>query len=196
MPAVVSRVTGGDLSLIGGRDRRVRSTPPNGEGMGESSVLWRMGVAFYGKVSIIQLYICTVQRALMEIVIDASVLIAVITNEDEKEKLVAMTEEAELIAPLSVHWEIGNAFSSLLKRKRVTIDEALQAIEIYLQIPVRFVEVELTESLELANELGLYAYDAYLLRCAAKYRLPLLTLDARLIQAAKEKKIQILEVAE
>lgn len=132
----------------------------------------------------------------MEIVVDVSVLIAVITNEDEKEKLVAMTEEAELIAPLSVHWEIGNAFSSLLKRKRVTIDEALQAIEIYLQIPVRFVEVELTESLELANELGLYAYDAYLLRCAAKYRLPLLTLDARLIQAAKEKKIQILEVAE
>jgi predicted nucleic acid-binding protein len=132
----------------------------------------------------------------MEIVVDASVLIAVIANEDEKEKLVAMTDEAELVAPLSVHWEIGNAFSSLLKRKRVTIDEALQAIEIYLQIPVRFVEVELTESLELADELGLYAYDAYLLRCAAKYRLPLLTLDARLIQAAKEKKIQVLEVAE
>jgi predicted nucleic acid-binding protein len=124
------------------------------------------------------------------------VLIAVITNENEKEKLVAVTNEAELIAPLSIHWEIGNAFSSLLKRKRITIDEALQAIEIYLQIPVRFVEVELTESLELADDLGLYAYDAYLLRCAAKYRLPLLTLDARLIQAAKEKNIQVLEVAE
>jgi predicted nucleic acid-binding protein len=133
---------------------------------------------------------------LMEVVVDASVLIAVITNEDEKERLVALTEEAELIAPYSVHWEIGNAFSSLLKRKRVTIDEALQAIEIYLQIPVRFVEVELVEALELANELSLYAYDAYLLRCAAKYHSPLLTLDARLIQAAKEKKIQVLEVTE
>jgi len=132
----------------------------------------------------------------MEVVVDASVLIAVITNEEEKKKLVAMTNEAELIAPLSVHWEVGNAFSSLLKRKRVTIDEALQAIEIYLQIPVRFVEVELTESLELADELGLYAYDAYLLRCAAKYRLPLLTLDGRLAQAVKEKKLQVLEVAE
>jgi predicted nucleic acid-binding protein len=132
----------------------------------------------------------------MEIVIDASILIAVITNEDEKEKLVALTREAELIAPLSVHWEIGNAFSSLLKRKRITLEEALQAIDIYLQIPVRFVEVELTESLELADELGLYAYDAYLLRCAAKYRLPLLTLDNRLVEAAKEKRIQVLEVAE
>lgn len=132
----------------------------------------------------------------MEVVVDASVLIAVITNEEEKEKLVAVTNEAELIAPLSVHWEIGNAFSYLLKRKRVTIDEALQAIEIYLQIPVRFVEVELTDSLELANEFGIYAYDAYLLRCADKYRLPLLTLDNRLVQVAKEKKIQVLEVTE
>jgi predicted nucleic acid-binding protein len=132
----------------------------------------------------------------MEVVVDASVLIAVITNEEEKEKLVAMTNEAELIAPLSVHWEVGNAFSSLLKRKRITIDEALQAIEIYLQIPVRFVEVELTDSLELANEFGIYAYDAYLLRCAEKYRLPLLTLDNRLVQVAKDKKIQVLEVSE
>jgi predicted nucleic acid-binding protein len=132
----------------------------------------------------------------MEVAVDASVLIAVITNEEEKEKLVAMTNEAELIAPLSVHWEVGNAFSSLLKRKRITIDEALQAIEIYLQIPVRFVEVELTDSLELANEFGIYAYDAYLLRCAEKYRLPLLTLDNRLVQVAKDKKIQVLEVSE
>lgn len=132
----------------------------------------------------------------MPVVIDASVLIAVITNEDEKEKLVTLTAESELIAPLSVHWEIGNAFSSLLKRKRITLEEALQAIEIYLQIPVRFVEVELTESLELASDLGLYAYDAYLLQCALRYRLPLLTLDNRLAQAAKEKRIQVLEVEE
>jgi predicted nucleic acid-binding protein len=132
----------------------------------------------------------------MEVIIDASVLIAVITNEDEKEKIIHLTSEAELIAPLSVHWEIGNAFSSLLKRKRLTLEEVLEAIDIYLQVPVRFVEVELTESLELASELGLYAYDAYLLRCAAKYRLPLLTLDGRLAEAARIKKIQVLEVEE
>lgn len=134
--------------------------------------------------------------AVMEVIVDASVLIAVITNEQEKAKLIEMTRDAELLAPLSVHWEIGNAFSSLLKRKRVTLDEALGAIDSYLQIPVRFVEVDLAESLELADELGLYAYDAYLLCSAMKYRLPLITLDSRLIQAARRKKIQVLEVAE
>jgi len=132
----------------------------------------------------------------MEVIVDASVLIAVITNEQEKAKLVEMTRDAELIAPLSVHWEIGNAFSSLLKRKRVTLDEALRAIDSYLQIPVRFVEVDLAESLELADELGLNAYDAYLLCSAIKYRFPLITLDSRLIQAARSKKIQVLEAAE
>ncbi len=132
----------------------------------------------------------------MEIVVDASVLIAVITNEEDKGKLVALTNEAELIAPLSVHWEMGNAFSSLLKRKRITLDEALQAIEIYLQVPVRFVEVELSDSVKIADEFGLYAYDAYLLRCAEKYRLPLLTLDNRLAIAAKNNKLQVLEVSE
>jgi predicted nucleic acid-binding protein len=64
------------------------------------------------------------------------------------------------------------------------------------QIPVRFVEVDLAESLELADELGLYAYDAYLLCSAIKYRFPLITLDSRLIQAARSKKIQVMEVAE
>jgi predicted nucleic acid-binding protein len=132
----------------------------------------------------------------VEIVVDASVLIAVIVNETEKEQLVAITQEAELIAPMSVHWEIGNAFSSLLKRQRITLEQALQAIDIYLEIPLRFVGVELASSMELANAFGIYAYDAYLLRCAEKYRLPLLTLDKRLVQAAKDKGISVFEVAE
>jgi predicted nucleic acid-binding protein len=132
----------------------------------------------------------------MEIVIDASVLIAVVTNEENKQQLIDITREAELIAPLSVHWEIGNAFSAMLKRQRISLEQAIQAIEVYLQIPVRFVEVELINSLAMAGELDIYAYDAYLLRCAEKYRSPLLSLDKRLIQVAKNKKISVLEVAE
>lgn len=130
----------------------------------------------------------------MEIVVDASVLIAVIVNEAEKDALIVMTSGAELVAPLSVHWEIGNAFSAMLRRKRITLEQALQAIDIYLGIPIRFVEVELVDSLQLADDLNLYAYDAYLVRCAEKYRLPLLTLDVKLAEMAKSKKIQVLEV--
>ena len=130
----------------------------------------------------------------MEIVVDASVLIAVITNEPDKQKLIDLTHEAGLVAPISVHWEIGNAFSAMLKRRRVTLEEAIEALQVYLQIPIRFVDVELTDALAIADELGLYAYDAYLLRCATKYHSPLLTLDKKLILSAKSKKIPVLEV--
>jgi len=130
----------------------------------------------------------------MEITIDTSVLIAVIVDEAEKPTLIDMTREADLIAPASVHWEIGNAFSAMFKRQRVTLKQALQATEIYQQIPLRFVDIGLPEALELATELNIYAYDAYLLRCAAKYRAPLLTLDTQLVKLAKQKGIAVLEV--
>jgi predicted nucleic acid-binding protein len=130
----------------------------------------------------------------MEVVVDASVLIAVIVNEKQKNALVKITHEADLIAPASIHWEIGNAFSVMLKRQRITVKQALQAINIYQQIPLRFVEIELSDALELAAELNINAYDAYLLRCAAKYRAPLLTLDEQLIRLAPQKGVKILEV--
>jgi predicted nucleic acid-binding protein len=132
----------------------------------------------------------------MQIVIDASVLIAVITNEIDKQKLIEKTDQAELIAPLSVHWEIGNAFSAMLKRQRVTLEQAVKAIQAYLKIPVRFVDVELIDSIAIANELNLYAHDAYLLRCAEKYRSPLLTLDQKLVLSARSRKIPVMEIAE
>jgi predicted nucleic acid-binding protein len=132
----------------------------------------------------------------MEIVVDTSALIAVITNEEHKPKLIELTLKAELIAPLSVHWEIGNAFSAMLKKKRISLEQAIAAIETYLQIPVRFVEVELVDSLTLADELDMYAYDAYFLCCAEKYRSPLLSLDKKLVQLAKSKKITVLELPE
>jgi uncharacterized protein with PIN domain len=44
-----------------------------------------------------------------EIVIDTSAIVAVITDAQEKGALIRLTQDAALIAPPSVHWEIGNA---------------------------------------------------------------------------------------
>jgi predicted nucleic acid-binding protein len=59
---------------------------------------------------------------------------------------------------------------------------------------IRFVDVELEETLKIANALGIYAYDAYLIRCASKYRSPLISLDRNLVNAAKEMKVKVIEV--
>jgi predicted nucleic acid-binding protein len=130
----------------------------------------------------------------MNVVVDASVIIAVIAGEPEREALIALTQEADLIAPHSVHWEIGNAFSAMLKRNRVTLEQVLKAIEIYQTIPIRLFEVELNKALELAAQHSLYAYDAYLLQCALKYQSPLISLDKRLIEIARQMKVEVWEV--
>ena len=130
----------------------------------------------------------------MDVVIDTSALIAVIAGEPEKEKLIRMTSGAELIAPQSVHWEIGNALSAMMKRQIIVLSQAARAIEIYHRIPIRFVEVELEDTLEIVDKLNIYAYDAYLIRCAIKYKSPLLTLDQGLAEAAKEVNVKLQEV--
>jgi predicted nucleic acid-binding protein len=99
-----------------------------------------------------------------------------------------------LLAPASVPWEVGNAFSAMLKRKRITITQAQQALKAYEKIPVRFIDVELSEALLLADQLSIYAYDAYILRCALRMRCPLLTLDQGLIDAAKRVHVKVLEI--
>ena len=130
----------------------------------------------------------------MKFVIDASAIIAVIANEPKKDQLVEITKGADLLAPASIHWEIGNAFSAMIKRGRVSLEQALDAIEIYRQIPIRFTDVELDNSIEIASKHGIYAYDAYLLRCAIKFNSTLITLDRRLMQVAREMNIEVKEV--
>ena len=130
----------------------------------------------------------------MDIVVDTSVIIAVIANEPEREALVELTTGADLIAPRSVHGEIGNAFSAMLRRERIKVEQAIQAVKLYQRIPIRFVDVELEESLQIADTLGIYAYDAYLIRCALKYKSPLISLDRKLVSAAKRMKARVIEV--
>jgi predicted nucleic acid-binding protein len=130
----------------------------------------------------------------MEIVVDASVVLAVIANEPNKKHLVKLTKGAHLIAPASLHWEIGNALSAMLKRSRINLYQALRAVELYNQIPIRFAEVEMEEALRIAAECNLYAYDAYMIRCAIRYNSRLLSLDKNLLSAAHKMGAETLEV--
>ena len=131
----------------------------------------------------------------MDIVVDASAIVAVIAHEPQRGTLIELTRGADLLAPASVHWEIGNAFSAMLKRSRIELEQALRAIAAYRQIPVRYVDVELEDTLAIAARYAICAYDAYLIRCGLKFNAPLLSLDRGLLQAAEQAGAQIIEVA-
>lgn len=47
------------------------------------------------------------------IIVYKSVIIAVIANEASKRKLIEITKDTELVAPVSLHFEIGNALSAM-----------------------------------------------------------------------------------
>jgi len=130
----------------------------------------------------------------MTIVVDTTVVIAVITNEPHKPRLIQMTQGADLRAPRSLHWEVGNAFSAMFRQRRISLDDALRAIDVMNHIAIDLVDIPLDGAVRLANDLGIYAYDAYMIHCAKMNGCPLLTLDQGLRNAAARAQVQALEV--
>jgi len=136
------------------------------------------------------MYRCTL--VCMNITIDTSAILAVCTNEPTKQQLIAQTTGARLIAPASIQWEIGNALSAMIKRERITKEQAQLCLRAYRKIPVRFVDIDIEDAIFIAARFKIYAYDAYLMACASQYNTPLLTLDGALKVHAAEFGIEIL----
>jgi predicted nucleic acid-binding protein len=129
----------------------------------------------------------------MDIVVDTSALLAVIVAEPERDRIVELTSGRTLIGPGSIPWEIGNAFSAMIKQRRLGLMEAQQGLQIFYTIPLRLVKVDMNNALSIANQTKLYAYDAYVLDCAIRYSVPLLTLDHGLQRAARKLGIKLME---
>jgi predicted nucleic acid-binding protein len=134
-------------------------------------------------------------EGLMDILIDTSVLLAVIAEQPPKARLIVATEGASLVAPFAAHWQLGQALSMLLQQTKITLEQALRAVAIYQAIPITLVDVELDDALRLADLLGAEFDDATMIQCAIEHDLPLLTLDTALADLARRAGVQVLEVA-
>jgi len=129
----------------------------------------------------------------MKIVADTNTFLAVAMNEPEKAWLIKATDGSELVAPAILPYEIGNALSALVKRKRIDPRETLRVWDVVCRIPVELVEIDIRKALTLAVRFGIYAYDAFFLQCALHLRCPLLTLDRAMCRVASELKIKLVE---
>jgi len=118
----------------------------------------------------------------LKVVSDTSVIVGVIAGEPDRDRLIELTQGADLIAPPSLHWELGNALAAQIRRGRLTLAGAEHLLRVYQTIPIQFVEVSLAAALEIAQVRGICALDAYMIACADKYRCPLLTLGRGLIR--------------
>lgn len=129
----------------------------------------------------------------MDVVIDASALLAVLLNEPERQIIIESTKGASLVAPSSLVYEIGNALSALMRRRSITIAESVAAYHAFARIPVRLIEPDMQAALLVSGEENIYAYDAYFIACAERLGLPLLTLDKRLADTALKRGVRLME---
>lgn len=129
----------------------------------------------------------------MEAIVDTNIFMAVILEEPEKQKIIDLTSDLDIISPEILPYEIGNAFSALAKRKQISEEEILQAFQAFQNIPVRLVSLDIQAALKIALKYNIYAYDAYFLQCAKSLSHPLLSLDKKMNEVAIDLKISLLE---
>ena len=152
-----------------------------------SGILYSAGRRVYASAA----HSCTIVH--MDIIADTNIFLAVALNEPERDRVIGLTVDASALAPEILPYEIGNALSAMVKRRQLSQSEALEAEKVVDRIPVRLVSVDIHSALQLALEQDIYAYDAYFLQCARELSCPLLTLDRRMKQVAKELGIRVLE---
>ena len=128
----------------------------------------------------------------MDIIVDTSVVIAVIVEEAAKPEILRLTAGHSLAAPFSLRYEIGNSLSKMIKMRRIDAETAKVAFSCYESIPIRHVPVNMPAALQMAAKHNLYAYDAYMLETASRLGAPLFTLDIPLSKTAGKAGLEVL----
>ncbi len=131
---------------------------------------------------------------LMNVIADTNTFLAVALKEPERTGIIKLTDGCKLSAPSILPYEIGNALSSLVKRKVVTFKQLSAVWDAVASIPVELRSIDIRTALLLAGYYKIYAYDAYFLQCAIETRLPLLTLDKGMKHVARQLDIKLLEL--
>jgi predicted nucleic acid-binding protein len=128
------------------------------------------------------------------VVADTSAILAVLLDEPEKEAVVEATMGCVLCAPASIRWEVGNAATAGVKKRRLTPERARQLVRDFEKVTIQALDVEVQRAVDLAIELGLYAYDAYILEAARSSGYQLLALDGAVKRRARKMGLPLVEL--
>lgn len=124
-------------------------------------------------------------RVYPPVVVDCSVLMSLIFYEPQRSQAIGLIERRSLHAPYSLDFEVASV--ALKKSARgATQTDVDQALLDYVNYKVKLHRTQLTGQLELAKTYRLSAYDAAYLWLAAELKVPLVTFDLRLADAARD----------
>jgi len=123
---------------------------------------------------------------------DACAIMAVIIKEPERDLIIQLTQNAVMVSPDMVSYEIANALTKMMKKKIIERERMINAFNFFKKIPIRTIEIDIEKALEIAWDYKIYAYDACYLESAKRLNLPLLTFDGNMVKIGKELGINIL----
>jgi predicted nucleic acid-binding protein len=142
--------------------------------------------------NIIEFYETMVLNDVMEIIVDASAIMAVIVKEPERNLVIQLTKDAVIISPNMVSYEIANGLTKMMKKKIIEKERMINAFQYFKQVPIRTIEIDIEKAIEIAWDYRIYAYDACYLEAAVRLNLPLLTFDGNMARIGKEIGINII----
>jgi predicted nucleic acid-binding protein len=133
------------------------------------------------------------------IVLDASVMLGFLLPDEEHAIIAesfARVRQSGAVVP--VHWysEVANSMMYAVKRGRISAEYRDEAAELIGAFDIDYDPVSMTacfsETTQLALRHGLTVYDAAYLELALRANLPLASLDAALVRAARAEGVTLI----
>lgn len=128
-------------------------------------------------------------------VLDASLALAYAMPDEDSvaaESAMHRLEDAPALAPTVWIYEVASALRVGQLRNRLTADVAHAVLTTLKELHIEFEHPDGDQLLLLSRETGLTVYDSSYLALCLKHRLPLASLDQRLVAVAREQGIEVL----
>ena len=83
---------------------------------------------------------------------------SVIVKEPERDLIIQLTRNAVMLSPDMLPYEIANALTKMMKKKVIVKDQMIDAFTHFKKIPIKSIEVNFINALEIAWNYNIYAY--------------------------------------
>ena len=116
-------------------------------------------------------------------VVDASALGALIFGEPKADEITKILQDATMVAPALLWFEVASICLRKIKAHPSQEGQILKAFALARHLDIEMVEVEHSEVVELAKEVGITTYDASYLWVTLQLGGELITLDEKMRRA-------------
>lgn len=133
-----------------------------------------------------------IMRKNRQLIIDASCVMAVISDSDEREIVLKKAEGYEILSIECLPYEICNCISKMIKRNMISMEKGLDLFEQFESIDISYIAPDFETTLKIAGEEKHYSYDAFYIENALRLGVPVLSLDKGLIAVAEKRGVTCL----